>query len=194
MARDFQNSFFTGRYEPDFEDGFQPGLIGRGINQFVKYRPDNIEALVAYIFTVAKQENLHPNDIVILSSDVSLMRKIDLEVRKGKGINENTLTTFESEEAYSSGRLSREQIEKIRSNKKYGFNLNSGLMKICTIHSFKGYEVPTVFLIVDERDSPELVYVGITRASMNLIVFVQRGSKYESFFSERLESIALETC
>ena len=58
-----------------------------------------------------------------------------------------------------------------------------------TIHSFKGYESPTVFLIVDDRDSAELIYVGVTRAKINLVVLVQKGSKYERFFSERLDTV-----
>ena len=101
--------------------------------------------------------------------------------------NENTLTTFESKEAALSLIFSS-SLNKIRSNKKYAFNLNSGVVKISTIHSFKGYESPTVFLIVNDRDSPELVYVGITRAKINLVVFVEPDGRYEAFFKSRLEA------
>lgn len=101
------------------------------------------------------------------------------------------MTTFETKEAYESSRIDRSEIEKIRSNKKYGFNLNSGVLKISTIHSFKGYESPTVFLIVNELDNAELVYVGLTRAKFNLVVFVTKNSKYSNFFESALEVIQL---
>ena len=115
------------------------------------------------------------------------MREIDFLIRRDKNFNENTLTTFESKEAALSLIFSS-SLNKIRSNKKYAFNLNSGVVKISTIHSFKGYESPTVFLIVNDRDSPELVYVGITRAKINLVVFVEPDGRYEAFFKSRLEA------
>jgi ATP-dependent exoDNAse (exonuclease V) alpha subunit len=68
----------------------------------------------------------------------------------------------------------------------FKFTLNSGVIKVSTIHSFKGYESPTVFLIIDDVDSPELVYVGLTRAKINLVVFVKKKSKYEDFFIKSL--------
>lgn len=119
------------------------------------------------------------------------MREIDFLIRKNPNFNERTLTTFETKEAHESPRLDYSEIKKIRSNKKYGFNLNSGVLKISTIHSFKGYESPTVFLIINELDNEELVYVGLTRAKYNLVVFVTRNSKYTNFFKSVLEVIEL---
>lgn len=187
LAKDFQREFFCDRYEPDEEAAHQPALAGIGLNQCVNYSPDAITKLVEYVFDIAKRENIHPNDIVVLSSQILQMREIDFLIRRDKNFNENTLTTFESKEAALSLIFSS-SLNKIRSNKKYAFNLNSGVVKISTIHSFKGYESPTVFLIVNDRDSPELVYVGITRAKINLVVFVEPDGRYEAFFKSRLEA------
>lgn len=191
VAKRFQENFFGGRYELDFAEAMQPALSGIGVNQCVSHGGSDIYPIVNYIFHVAKNESIHPNDMVILSSSISQMREIDFLIRKNTNFNERTLTTFETKEAYESPRVSHSEIEKIRSNKKYGFNLNSGVLKISTVHSFKGYESPTVFLIVNDLDNAELVYVGLTRAKFNLVVFVTRNSKYSGFFKSCLEVIEL---
>jgi len=56
------------------------------------------------------------------------------------------------------------EVENVRKRKKVGFNLNSGALKISTIHSFKVYEVPTLILIIVDNDNEEIVYTGITRS------------------------------
>ncbi len=74
----------------------------------------------------------------------------------------------------------------IRQRKKNFFMQNSGLIKISTIHSFKGHESPTVFCILQEHDNPELVYTAMTRAKKNLIIFDSINSHYSSFFEKLL--------
>ncbi|MBA6413403.1 AAA family ATPase [Parahaliea sp. F7430] len=191
VAKRFQEAFFSDRYELDFSEAMQPALTGVGVNECVLIDGSDIDSIVSYVFSVAKRESIHPNDMVIISSSISQMREIDFLIRKNANFNEKTLTTFETKEAYCSSRIDRSETEKIRSNKKYGFNLNSGVLKISTIHSFKGYESPTVFLIVNELDSAELVYVGLTRAKFNLVVFLEKNSKYSDFFKGSLEVIEL---
>lgn len=63
----------------------------------------------------------------------------------------------------------------IRDNKKFNFWMNSGNIKISSIHSFKGWESDTVFLILQKHFNGdptfnELLYTGITRTRSNLIV------------------------
>jgi hypothetical protein len=189
LAKRFQSTFFTGRYETDFDDASQPSLLGLGVNQCLNYSNNNLSEIISYVFLVSRQESIHPNDIVILSSNISQMRDIDFLIRKSPEFNERTLTTFETKEAYNSEFNDQSDIEKIRKNKKCGFNQNSGVLKVSTIHSYKGYESPTVFLIINEEDSPELVYVGITRAKFNLVVFFEEKSKYADFFKINLEFV-----
>lgn len=74
----------------------------------------------------------------------------------------------------------REQLNKVdyeflRRNKKLHFWANPGMIKISTIHSFKGWESHTIIMLVTpgttEDVLDELLYVGITRAKTNLFIF-----------------------
>ena len=65
-----------------------------------------------------------------------------------------------------------------------------------TIQSFKGWESPTVFLIIlkDKEshsdaifNSPELVYTGLTRSKENLIVINVGNENYHKFFKENIK-------
>lgn len=209
LAKRFQSSFFTDRYDADFDDASQPSLLGLGVNQCLCYSKQFLVKIIEYVFLIARRELIHPNDIVILSSNIAQMRDIDHLIRKNPAFNEKTLTTFETKEMYDLDKESRHDtdktgrseksalnknrydIEKIRKIKKFGFNQNSGVLKVSTIHSYKGYESPTVFLIINEEDSPELVYVGITRARFNLVIFFQENSKYTEFFKKNLEFVEI---
>lgn len=80
----------------------------------------------------------------------------------------------------------QDEIEAIRRRKKSFFMQNSGLIKLSTIHSFKGLEARTVFCILSPGDEPEMVYTAITRAQRNLMVFDAPTSKYRSFFTAHM--------
>lgn len=82
-----------------------------------------------------------------------------------------------------------ETVRAVEKQKKYAFNLNSGVMKLSTTHSFKGFESPTVVLLVGDRDSAELVYTGLTRARENIVVFAHAKSPFFGFFAARLEPL-----
>ncbi len=186
LAKSFQRHYFNEKYDLDKyeENPFQLRLSGLGLNKVTTYSNDNLDSLVSTIFNNIKDQNIHPNDATILCSKISTMREIDYIVRSK--FNEKTLTTFETKEMFESPH-SRE-IDNIRKIKKIGFNLNSGLLKLSTIHSFKGYESPTVFLIIDEHDHDEMIYVGITRAKFNIMIFLQKESKHQVFFSTTLKN------
>lgn len=71
----------------------------------------------------------------------------------------------------------------IRDNKKFNFWMNTGNIKISSIHSFKGWESDTVFLILQKHFSGdpsfnELLYTGITRTRSNLIVINLGNAEY----------------
>jgi superfamily I DNA/RNA helicase len=71
-------------------------------------------------------------------------------------------------------------------------------MKFSTLHSFKGWEIHTVFFILSDVDeemepqvgnsllenyvSPEIIYTGITRARNNLNIINIGVDKYDDFF------------
>jgi hypothetical protein len=65
---------------------------------------------------------------------------------------------------------------KVRENKKIHFEYGKGTLKLSTIHSFKGWEANTLFLIIEPTYTAltssfeELIYTGLTRSKSNLIV------------------------
>ncbi|HBA3919159.1 TPA: ATP-binding domain-containing protein, partial [Escherichia coli] len=79
----------------------------------------------------------------------------------------------------------KSDIERVRRTKKNHFYPNSGLIKLSTIHSYKGLESKTVFYIMDDKDTPEVIYTSITRSIENLIILDKSSEgKYKNFFSE----------
>ncbi|NLO19863.1 MAG: AAA family ATPase [Ignavibacteria bacterium] len=81
------------------------------------------------------------------------------------------------------------EIENIRKNKKVHFWMNSGVVKMSTIHSFKGWEVPTLFLLLDNMNDRfpkhELIYTAITRCRFNLVVLSIGSQTYSDFFKRK---------
>lgn len=80
-----------------------------------------------------------------------------------------------------------EDIELIRKNKKLHFRMNPGYIKISTIHSFKGWDVKNLFLIIgndnnNKFENPELIYTALTRCRSNLFIMNLGNTYYDSFF------------
>ena len=75
--------------------------------------------------------------------------------------------------------------------------MNRGTIKLSTIHSFKGWESPVLFLVIEEnlnatKDlantrpyefSDELVYTGITRCQNYLFIINTGNQQYHEYFS-----------
>lgn len=196
LATVFQEQFLSEKYSSDIDESYQPALTLIGVNAFGYYSDQSSKSVAEIIITIAKLQKIHPNDITILSSREDTVQQIDFEIRNGASHRERTITSFASieyVEKLKNKKLDADELKKnLRSanaSKKQGFNLNSGLMKLCTTHSFKGFESPTVILFISDSDSPEIVYTGLTRAKENIIVFSTRNCKYASFFEGRLDSI-----
>lgn len=152
-----------------------------------------------------KFHDLHPSDICFLSTRIRILRKIDYLIRHN--LKEKTTTTFETEEYYHKLVKDRKQsntlkylkgdIEKIRRHKKNHFWMKTGTTKLSSIHSFKGWEVHTLFLIIEPEennvdrnvrfDTAELIYTGLTRAQINLFVVNLGNDYYDDFFKNNIE-------
>lgn len=94
-------------------------------------------------------------------------------------------------EDYSAKRQGKE-IEKVRKNKKLHFYMNSGTVKISTVHSFKGWESETLFLILDKTYSmsfDELLYVGITRSRSNLVLINFGNEEYHGKLEDLVRKV-----
>lgn len=81
---------------------------------------------------------------------------------------------------------SKGQFDEIRKLFKTHFDMNTGHTKLSTIHSFKGWETHTLFLVIDHSDNSaannELIYTAITRAKFNIIILNINNGIYHSFF------------
>jgi len=84
------------------------------------------------------------------------------------------------------------ELETIRRGKKVYFFMKTGLIKMSSIHSFKGWEIPSLVLLIyaedseDEFATSELIYTGLTRARYNLFVINIGNKKYHSFFKNKI--------
>ena len=80
---------------------------------------------------------------------------------------------------------SKEKVETLRKNRKRHFYLDCGKMKIATIHSFKGWEIGTLVVIIDTNEESlnyELVYTALTRCTKNLLIFNRGNEALDDFF------------
>lgn len=189
LAKRFQKTFFKDKYEIDtYEDAISEPSLSLEIYKIQSYQNNKIDEIVSTIIQEIKDYHIQPNDVAILCSNIDLLKSIDYHIRNN--YSDKTLTTFETLEM---SEKFPQEIENIRKIKKIGFNLNNGMMKLSTTHSFKGFEVPTLFLIIDEDDNEEIVYAGITRSKFNIMVFTKENSRYNDFFNIDLERVVAGT-
>jgi len=193
FAQYFQKEFLSTKHNLDeFEDNnFQSALFDRVHYHF--FGQCNLDEVTEYIATYIKKIKVHPNDICILSSLVEDIRLIDFLFRHKT--KERTYIMSETKEFYDKLKLDyvndpskfRHEIDKIQKNKKLHFWMNSGMTKFSTVHSFKGWEINTLFLIVNketlEVSYNEIIYTGFTRCSNNLIILNIDDEKLHDFMS-----------
>lgn len=190
LFKDFQIKFLLEKNSDIEITDVSPTQMGIGFS-LLKYEETALDDWKNSVFDSVKSYiisyNLHPNDVVILSSKISLVRQLnELWIE-----NERTHCMFETYEELSACtnmsldklqildeswinilvNQNKEKIDRVRRAKKNHFYANSGLVKFSTIHSYKGLESKTVFYVMDESDDPEIVYTSITRSSENLVVF-----------------------
>ncbi len=185
----FQKKFLLNNYELDEDESFQLSLTSIGIQAYSIFDRADLEWLAKQIFNLAKKNAIHPNDITIISSQETILQNLDYVLRTAENHKERTLCAFPSLEVSKHPKYST-SYQKISTAKKIGFNLNSGVMKLSSTHSFKGFESPLIVLLVNNSDSPEMVFTGLTRAKENLVVYLEKNSLYSNFFETHLAKIA----
>ena len=154
------------------------------------------------------KNNLSNNDICILSATMEGLRELEHYIRTEKGVE--STTTFETLEMFHSLnnkdiKDSKQKIENLRRLKKFGFWMNTGKIKMSTIHSFKGWESHILVFILEnssKKDTMELMYTGLTRCKKNLliinpaiqafgvnepIIIDTNVNKYEEFFRKNIK-------
>jgi len=176
--------------------------------------------ILDYLMNELRKNDIHPSDVAILSPKVDVLLNLDALIRNEE--KEKTITVFEKLEdhvelrsyyglddpsnmswsnidKYRSQKMKARQenfnidVKKIRRNKKMHFYMQTGTMKLSTIHSFKGWEIHTLVLLIEDADvddeflTEELIYTGLTRSRRNLIVINNNIDKYDEFFKNYLD-------
>ena len=202
LATKFQLEFFQSKYDLD-EMIITRDVFDRTSIQYYYLDNYDLTQILNWYQDVILKTASHDNDICIQSAQVELLRPIDFAIRSQ--LNKNTKTMFETQEIYDKlqNEYSKEKdpdskkfkrnLDTIRRGKKFNFWMNTGTNKLTTIHSFKGWEINTLFLIIDSENSDEnefttdeLIYTAITRCKQNLIIINIANHKYDSFFKKEI--------
>ena len=206
LALNFQNAFMK-EYRPD---QFPQISLYETLSIYRYYDITNIRNKEASAYRIIEDirhisDGISPNDICILSSQIKPLRTLESYIQTFKG-PKSTTSICESEEEYQLLRESRglnepglseneymqrknllhDDLEKIRNIKKYAFNMNTGTIKLCTIHSFKGWEINTIIIILNANDTPEILYTALTRSKQNIIIVNYGNSTYNNWCKQNL--------
>jgi superfamily I DNA/RNA helicase len=189
IAKELQYKFFKGKYELDIFTEEQMSLTLNKQDIIYKYN-GKISYLEIFneVKVYAEKNSIHFNNVCILANEIIHLRELEYSIRNVYNINCEIM--FETKEEFDGLRAAvvnnfESELENIRRIKKFGFNNNSGKLKLCTTHSFKGWESETLVLIIDKRDThltPELLYTAITRCKKNFIVYNIGNTHYNNFF------------
>lgn len=184
----------------DFDSCIKYYYVGNDI------KPEVLDANCRWIMD---EFGIVSKDVVILSQTCDILRDIEYSYRKATG--HNAMTTFESKEQYEqlkslynikddkspvSFKFTKD-LKDIRRNMKIHFTMDTPIIKLSTIHSFKGWESSAVILILEperngdemkysvgpEENSAELIYTAITRCKEKLFIINCGNKKYHQFFS-----------
>ena len=204
LATQFQRSFFTKKYDYD-EIIVQRSLFDRSLIKYYYLDKVDIPEIMKIYNSIIAETATHDNDVCFLSSRVEILRLIDKYIRDK--LHKKTNTMFETLEVYEKlkadftkdGKTDEQNLKKeleiVRRNKKFNFWMNSGTTKLSTIHSFKGWEISTLFLLIEnesdeefEFTTDELVYTAITRCRQNLIIINIGNQRYDSFFKRTIKN------
>lgn len=188
LVDSFQKNFLLKNYELDSDESFQLSLNSVGLHAYYTFNRNNLNKIANQIIEIAKANSFHPNDISIISSQETILQQLDHVLRTSENHKERTLCAFPSYEVTQHPKYSK-KYQEISTSKKKRFNLNSGVMKLSSTHSFKGFESPLIFLLVNNNDSAEMVFTGLTRSKENLVVYLEANSPYLDFFSKHLNKI-----
>ncbi len=191
IAIKFQKKIFGLKYGADELKVMSQFDFEKRIIEYHFFHAFTADLLFEKVYNVLERNQIHSSDAGILCSKVEILRAIDFSIRTIK--HENTSTTFESQEEYLEYKDNNSNIEEIRRLRKNHFYMKTGTVKLSTIHSFKGWEIDTLFLFIEKEENEkefvnaELIYTGLTRARKNLIIFNLDNRKYDEFFKAEIE-------
>lgn len=192
IAMKFQKTIFGLKYGADELKVMSQFDFEKRIIEYHYFHSFTSDLLFDKVYKVLERNQIHSSDAGILCSKVEILRAIDYSIRTIK--HENTAVAFESQEEYLEHKDNNTKIEEIRRLRKNHFYMKTGTVKLSTIHSFKGWEIDTLFLFIEKEEdekefaNAELIYTGLTRARKNLVIFNLGNKKYDDFFKAEIET------
>ena len=154
----------------------KPDLFNQFEDHVVWWNVENYDWLckVKKAFELIKNQatHKHPSDTVILLPD----RYVGLRC----------VHYFESKKKVLVNHVFEDADDKIHHKYKKAFWMGDSRLKMSTIHSFKGWEVQNVIVVIpsfirgDERVNDNVIYTAITRPKENLIV-INANARYWKF-------------
>lgn len=205
LATAFQTQFMTNLPTDDIiAENAMSNTFNFQILTYIDLRQNNsCESIVTNIINIISNDNNEAKDFVVLASSTKLLRNIDILYRQKT--NEQTEITFISNEVLErlkqihqvddekvvNWKFNRD-FEALERTRKQLFTTDKRCLKISTIQSFKGWESPSVIVIL-ESDltlhnttfrpmSPQTIYTAITRARENMYIINIGNDTYHDFF------------
>lgn len=163
----------------------------------------SLDALVENITNIISNDNNATRDFVVLASTTKLLRNIDFRYRQLT--QKQTEITFVStevldrlknihnviDEGTANWKFHRD-FEALERTRKRLFTTDKRCLKISTIQSFKGWDLPSVIVVLEndfisketnfDPMSPQAVYTAITRARENMYIINIGNNSYHDFF------------
>lgn len=224
LLEKFQKEFFADRYNIDTIQGRQMEIGEETEIHYLSYVPpmgtkeERTRDVVSFVYNQIRSRRINSNDVTILASFVDTLKELnELLIAES---HEKTNVMFETKEEekkiiescrkkYENGEIDDEdrdvniekkikrEIDRFRKMRKANFWMNRGTYKLSTVFSFKGWETPVLFLIIetgersgfstllsmteDAKDieisgyeptkfSDELVYTGLSRCKGKLYI------------------------
>ena len=205
LATAFQAQFMANLPSDDITtENIMSNTFNFQILTYIDMRQNNTtDALVSNIITIISNDSNEARDFVVLASSTKLLRNIDTLYRQRT--NEQTEITFISTEALEKLKQIHNVSDERAANWKFNrdfevldrtrkqlFTTEKRCLKISTIQSFKGWESPSVIVILESDFalhnttfrpmSPQTIYTAITRARENMYIINIGNDTYHNFF------------
>lgn len=199
----FQKKFFFYKYELDhISDKNITTKINQGKDNIrYLYRPNwGYDDIYYYLQSYVNNKMIPLSEICILSSNIVDLRELEFIMRKKYRMNcERVIETKEEYDEVCKNECNHKIIENklrgIRRVRRFNFEIDSKKLKLCTVHSFKGWESKTLFVILDKEDKEskdEILYTALTRCKDNLIIINKASIEYDEFFKSVLKEEKLK--
>ena len=205
LATEFQAQFMANLPTDNIAtENAMPNTLNFQILTYIDLRQNSsIDAIISNIINIITNDNNEARDFVVLASSTKLLRNIDILYRQRT--NEQTEITFISSESLerlkqihqvTDERLANwkfnRDFEALERTRKQLFTTDKRCLKISTIQSFKGWESPSVIVILESDFalhntsfrpmSPQTIYTAITRARESMYIINIGNDSYHNFF------------